>query len=73
MSHRPVRISDLAQYAADPDGFVARRGGVRSPDAAAYGIAYHDRFARRRSRRWIVAVLVAAIGVLAALAAWLSG
>jgi hypothetical protein len=43
---RPVAISQLAAYAADPDGFMARRGGPMSARGARYGDRYHDRFGR---------------------------
>jgi hypothetical protein len=42
MRKRPVPVSQLADFAADPEGFEARRGGPRSASAARKGIRHHD-------------------------------
>jgi hypothetical protein len=63
-----VRVSDLAAFAADPDGYVARGGGPHSPRAAAAGTEYHAAFGRRRRpARVIVALLVIALAIAAVL------
>ena len=71
MSKRPISISDLAAYASDPEGFVARRGAPANEAAAKYGRQVHERFAREpmRSRRRALDVLIAALIVLLALVA----
>ena len=72
MSKQPISISDLAAYASDPEGFVARRGRPANEAAAQYGREVHERFAReptRGRRRALDAVIVALI-VLMALVSW---
>ena len=71
MSKRPISNSDLAAYASDPEGFVARRGAPANEAAAKYGRQVHERFAREpmRSRRRALDVLIAALIVLLALVA----
>jgi hypothetical protein len=58
MSRRLVPISDLAAFAADPDGYRARNGAPASARAAEFGTAYHASFARARRVRPIVRRLV---------------
>lgn len=66
---RRIAISQLAAYAADPEGFVARRGGPISAKGARYGDRYHDQFGRRSptrlKRRLLFAVVIVALLVLA--------
>jgi len=50
MRDRPIPVSQLAAYAADPSGFRARRGAVVSPEAADFGERYHRAFARSTPR-----------------------
>jgi hypothetical protein len=71
VSAPPLRVSDLAAFAADPDGFVARRGAPHSAAAAAAGERYHRAFGRAPRRwRWIVLALGAVAA--AVLYGWLT-
>lgn len=68
MRDRPIPISQLAAYAADPNGFRARRGVAVSPEAADFGERYHRAFGRPAPRgRVLVWLAVAAAGLVAAL------
>jgi RecB family exonuclease len=68
MRDRPIPISHLAAYAADPNGFRARRGAAVSPEAADFGERYHRAFGRPAPRgRVLVWLAVAAAGLVAAL------
>jgi hypothetical protein len=58
---RPVAISKLAAYAADPDGFVARHGGPISARGARYGDRYHERFGQPPRSRWKRRVLISLV------------
>lgn len=63
MARKAVPVSRLADYVSDPDGFIARRGGVRNKRAARAGVRHHDALGRR-SPDWVwvlVAVLVAGL------------
>jgi len=69
MSRRLVPISELAAYAADPDGFKARRGGAISSQAASFGADYHDAFGRRPPARstwagYVMVILAVICGVV---------
>jgi hypothetical protein len=72
MSKPPISISDLAAYASDPEGFVARRGRPANEAAAQYGREVHERFAREptRGRRRALDAVILALILLLALAAW---
>lgn len=39
-----VTVSGLAAYAADPDRYIALKGGPADPEAAQYGTEYHEGF-----------------------------
>lgn len=68
MRDRPMPVSQLAAYAADPNAFRARRGAAASPEAADFGERYHRTFGRPASRgRVLVWLAVAATGLVAAL------
>ena len=69
MPRRLVPISDLAAYAADPEGFKARQGGVASAKSARFGADYHDAFARRPlpRPRWVWYVVLTLSAIVAAL------
>jgi hypothetical protein len=68
MRDRPIPVSQLAAYAADPSGFRARRGAVVSPEGADFGERYHRAFARPAPRgRFLVWLAVALAGLVAAL------
>ena len=72
MSKRPISISDLAAYASDPEGFVARCGRPANEAAAQYGREVHERFAREptRGRRRALEALILALILLLVLVAW---
>lgn len=60
MKKRDIAISSLSEYAADPEGFVKRRGGVRSKAAIKHGDAFHNNLGRGRkstTRRIILAIV----------------
>jgi hypothetical protein len=68
MRDRPIPVSQLAAFAADPNGFRARRGAAVSPEAADFGERYHRAFARSAPRgRVLVWLTVAVAGLVAAL------
>lgn len=72
MSKRPISISDLAAYASDPEGFVARCGRPANEAAAQYGRDVHERFAREptRGRRRALDAVILALILLLVLVAW---
>lgn len=55
MAKRTVSVSQLAAYAANPEGFVRRKGGNINKRAARAGTRFHDRFGRS-SVRWLFLV-----------------
>jgi len=68
MRDRPIPVSQLAAYAADPSGIRARRGAAVSPEAADFGERYHRAFARSAPRgRVLVWLAAAVVGLVAAL------
>jgi hypothetical protein len=72
MTTRLIPISDLAAYAADPDGFVERRGRAANEAAARHGKAFHEGFARKPpkgpgcARQALLAALVLLLVLLVA-------
>jgi hypothetical protein len=66
MTKRLVPISDLAAYAADPEGFVERAGRAANQAAAQYGKAFHESFARDtvRPELRVPRALIAAVVLL---------
>ena len=68
MRRKAVAISRLADYASDPEGYIKRRGKVRSVSAARAGTRHHDALGRQPSIwRWalILGLLAAAAYLLA--------
>jgi len=63
---RRVAISKLAEYAADPEGYVERRGGVRSAAAARAGTKHHDNLGRP-SRTRMPLLIVTILSLIVAL------
>lgn len=59
MTKKRIPISKLAEYAADPDGYVSRKGSVMSPSAALHGTKHHDALGKPPSSR--VPVLISAL------------
>lgn len=57
MSKKPVAISRLADYASDPEGFVARDGAPRNEVATAHGNRAHNMAVGGRSRLRLTTVL----------------
>jgi len=57
MRQKAVAVSRLADYAADPDGFIKRRGGPRNAHAAAAGTRHHDRLGRSNAVGWWILAL----------------
>ena len=71
MKSKPIPVSRLADYAADPAGYKQRRGKVRNAAAARAGVRHHDQLGRSPfAIRWLVlvAVLVAVVIMVARLA-----
>lgn len=66
MSKRPVPISRLAYYAADPATYVEKAGGAANARAAEYGEAAHRRAVRKPTR--LRTALAYGLALLAALA-----
>lgn len=58
MKMKRVAISKLAEYAADPDGYVSRKGGVISATAAIAGTEHHDSLGKPPSRRVPILIVV---------------
>lgn len=68
MSKKPVAISRLADYASDPDGFIARDGAARNPEAAVYGNrAHNNAVSGGRGLQWKSVMLLGAAYALAVL------
>lgn len=81
---RRVGVSDLADYASDPEDFCRRRGGVRNARAAAHGQRVHDgamlSWARLAIGLLLIALIVAVfvspgwvLGIAAAVFQWVAG
>ena len=67
MARKSVAVSRLADYAADPEGFIERRGQVRNAAAARAGTRHHDNLGRSNRIGWwlLIASLVVVALVLA--------
>lgn len=57
MKRKALAVSKLADYAADPEGFVKRRGGVRSKSAARAGARHHYALGKPPSIGWWLLLL----------------
>lgn len=74
MGKRHIAVSQLADFASDPDGFVARAGAPRNRRAANAGIVHHKRLGRDTwSPRIGFLVLLAALILVALAVAWFTG
>jgi hypothetical protein len=60
LARNTVSVSRLADYAADPDGFIKRKGKVRNASAARAGTRHHDALAKDSPLFWwiLIAALV---------------
>lgn len=72
MTRRLIPISQLAAYAADPEGFVDRGGKPANEPGARFGTAYHEGFARTEVKQASRPpyMLLAFIVLLILLAVW---
>lgn len=61
--NRPIAVTKLADYAADPVGFCQRRGGPRSKKAVAIGQQGHDQAGQTPGVSLLTKVI--ALGVIA--------
>jgi len=74
MGKRHIAVSQLADFASDPDGHVARAGAPRNRRAANAGIFHHNRLGRDTSSRRIGSlVLLAALIFVSLAVAWVTG
>lgn len=68
MRAKPVAISKLASFAADPAQFGKDGGRPQSQRAAEYGIEHHDSIGRSSASKGAMRKLVSAVIILGALA-----
>lgn len=70
MKQRRIAISKLAEYAADPEGYIERRGGVRNAAAARAGTEHHDNLGRPERKRlpFLVVIILSMIVALLVIA-----